>query len=138
MNNQEELYRVYDSYLMSALYYMNSKCSTKKNIILSPFDDKNTTSLVALQLVDNYITIKSNHKVYLKMPLFKFLMYKFKTKKNVRWAMKEKDDLENITLFPYNIIHQVAVNEGVPDSIAIDAYNEYYVRKDENNVLCLH
>lgn len=131
MNTQEELYQKYDSYLMSALYYMNSKCSNKKNIILSPFDDMNLTSVVALQLVDNYTTIKSGHKVYLKMPLFKFLVYKFKTKKNVHWAMKEKNDFENITLFPYNVIHQVAVNEGVPDSIAIDAYKEYYMRKEE-------
>lgn len=129
--DNKELYHQYDSYLMSALYYMNSKCNTKKNIILSPFDENNMTNIVALQLVDNYNTIKSGHKIYLKMPLFKFLKYKYKTKKDIHWARKDKDNQDTITLMPYNIIHQVAVNEGVSDSLAIDAYREYYMKKVE-------
>lgn len=118
----DEQYDNFDKILNSGIYYLHSIAQDYNSLTIINFDSKDDNCLVLYELATQYCSI-FNKTLYLNMPLFKYLWFKYKHKTNFkRGNLKNHSWYLNASLTMGNICHNV----NLPIELVHDVYTAYY------------
>lgn len=118
----DEQYDNFDKVLNSGIYYLHSIARDNDSLTIINFDTKNDNCLVLYELATQYCSI-FNKTLYLEMPLFKYLWFKYKHKTNFKKANRKNDSWyldADITM------GNICRNVELPVELVHDIYTAYY------------
>lgn len=118
----DEQYDNFDKILNSGIYYLHSLAKDYDSLTIINFDSKDDNCLVLYELATQYCSI-FNKTLYLDMPLFKYLWFKYKHKTNFKRG-KTKND--SCYLDAYQTMDNICRNVKLPIELIHDVYTAYY------------
>lgn len=118
----DEQYDDFDKILNSGIYYLHSIAQDYDSVTIINFDSKDDNCLVLYELATIYCSI-FNKTLYLEMPLFKYLWFKYKHKTGFKKGnLKNHSWYLNASLTMTNICNNV----NLPVELVHDIYTAYY------------
>lgn len=119
----EEQYNDFDLILSSGIYYLQSISKGNDSLTILNFNTKSEYDLVLYELATLYCSI-TNKQLYLEMPLFKYLWFKYKHKTSFKRIVHIPDN--TCCLDSVQTMCNICVNVNLPHTLIPDIYTAYY------------